>query len=218
MWALGAWLLLWELCTQLTPSVASGPLFSRFAHDVALVLSSLLCVWGGIAGPRRERAAWVLIGAGLLSWSLGEIWYTAVLWDAETIPVPSPADAGYLAPVPFCLAGLVLLLRARLRAVPPRCGSTASPPRWPWPRRRPRSSSRRSSRTSPARRWRSSGRRRRLAAARARDRCAGGAPARDPRPAGASAPSASCCWSTAASRTEPAGRRARRGRDARGSW
>jgi diguanylate cyclase (GGDEF)-like protein len=114
----GAWLLVWELRTLLAPSLDVGPVFTRFAHDIALVLSSVLCLWGGLAAPRRERVAWLLIGAGLLSWSLGEIWYTAVLWNADSIPVPSPADVGYLALVPFCLAGITLLLRARLRAVP----------------------------------------------------------------------------------------------------
>jgi two-component system, cell cycle response regulator len=118
MWGVGAWLLVWELRGVLAPSIDAGPVFSRFAHDVALVLSSLLCLWGGLCAPRRERVAWLLIGAGLLSWSFGEIWYTAVLWDAESIPVPSPADVGYLALVPFCLAGLTLLLRARVRGVP----------------------------------------------------------------------------------------------------
>jgi two-component system, cell cycle response regulator len=119
IWGVGAWLLLWEAHLLLAPSLDVGPIFSRFAHDVVLVLSSLLCIWGGLAGPRRERIAWLLIGAGLLAWSLGEIWYTAVLWDAETIPVPSPADVGYLALCPLCLAGAALLLRARFRAVPP---------------------------------------------------------------------------------------------------
>ena len=116
--AIGVWLLASEAHTVLAPSLDVGPLFSRFTHDVALVGSSLLCLWGGLAGARRERPAWLLIGAGLLCWSLGEIWYTVVVWNADTIPVPSPADAGYLALVPLCLAGLGLLLRARFRNVP----------------------------------------------------------------------------------------------------
>ena len=54
----------------------------------------------------------------MLAWSLGEVYYTAVLWDAEEIPIPSPADIGYLLLPPLVLAGILLLLRARARAVP----------------------------------------------------------------------------------------------------
>ena len=49
----------------------------------------------------------------------GEIYYTAVLWTAEEIPIPSPADAGYLLFPPLMLAGVVALLRrAHARASP----------------------------------------------------------------------------------------------------
>ena len=54
----------------------------------------------------------------MLAWSLGEVYYTAVLWDAEVIAIPSPADVGYLLLPPLALAGILLLLRARARAVP----------------------------------------------------------------------------------------------------
>ena len=54
----------------------------------------------------------------MLAWSLGEVYYTAVLWDAEVIAIPSPADVGYLLLPPLVLAGILLLLRARARAVP----------------------------------------------------------------------------------------------------
>ena len=54
----------------------------------------------------------------MLAWSLGEVYYTVVLWDAEVIAIPSPADIGYLLLPPLALAGILLLLRARARAVP----------------------------------------------------------------------------------------------------
>ena len=54
----------------------------------------------------------------MLAWSLGEVYYTAVLWDAEVIAIPSPADVGYLLLPPLALVGILLLLRARARAVP----------------------------------------------------------------------------------------------------
>ena len=48
---------------------------------------------------------------------LGEVYYTAVLWTAKTIPVPSPADIGYLGVYPLAFSGLMVLLRDRAKHV-----------------------------------------------------------------------------------------------------
>jgi two-component system cell cycle response regulator len=112
-----AWLALYELRVLVAPGLDAGPLTSRFAHDVVLIAASLLIIARGLRAG-RERLAWLLIGGGVLAWSLGEVYYTAVLWDAEVIPIPSPADAGYLLLPPLVLTGIVLLLRARARHVP----------------------------------------------------------------------------------------------------
>src|SRR4051812_13240919 len=90
-----AWLVLYELRVIVAPDLGLGPFSSRFAHDVVLLLASALCLAHGIRAG-RERLAWLLIGAGVLAWSLGEVYYTAVLWTADEIPIPSPADIGYL--------------------------------------------------------------------------------------------------------------------------
>ena len=101
------------------PDLDAGPLFSRFVHDVVLLAGAALCLWAAVAAPRRrERRAWLLIGAGVAAWTFGEIYYTAVLWTAEEIPIPSPADAGYLLFPPLMLAGVLALLRSRARDVP----------------------------------------------------------------------------------------------------
>jgi two-component system cell cycle response regulator len=97
----------------------AGPLFSRFAHDAVLLVAALLCGWGALATPQRaERRGWLLIAAAIAAWTFGEIYYTAVLWTAEEIPIPSPADAGYLLFPPLMLAGVLTLLRGRTRDVP----------------------------------------------------------------------------------------------------
>src|SRR5215216_3351898 len=112
-----AWLLVYELRAVAAPDLDAGPLTSRFAHDAVLLASSALILAKAVKAG-RERLAWLLIGAGVLAWSLGEVYYTAVLWDAEVIPIPSPADIGYLLLPPLALPGILLLLRARARAVP----------------------------------------------------------------------------------------------------
>jgi diguanylate cyclase (GGDEF)-like protein len=112
-----AWLALYELRVVVAPDLDAGPLTSRFAHDVVLLAAAGLCLARPLVAS-RERLAWLLIGAGVLAWSLGELYYTAVLWDATEIPIPSPADIGYLLMPPLALAGLVLLLRSRAHEVP----------------------------------------------------------------------------------------------------
>jgi len=115
--ACALWLLLYELRVIVAPGLDAGPLTSRFAHDVVLLASSALILFRALKAG-RERLAWLLIGGGVLAWSLGELHYTVFLWDAEVIAIPSPADIGYLLLPPLALAGIVLLLRARARAVP----------------------------------------------------------------------------------------------------
>ncbi len=113
------WLVLWEIHAVLLPGLDAGPLFSRFAHDAVLLIASGMLVWAGVSSPRRaERNAWLVIGAGVSAWTFGEIYYTAVLWTADEIPIPSPADAGYLLFPPLMLVGVLMLLRSRTHDVP----------------------------------------------------------------------------------------------------
>ncbi len=112
------WLTLWQAHVVFAPDLDAGPLFSRFAHDAVLLVATALCLWAAFASNRRERRAWLLIGFGVAAWTFGEIYYTAVLWTADEIPIPSPADIGYLLFPPFMLLGIIALLRSRTRDVP----------------------------------------------------------------------------------------------------
>src|ERR671914_2845172 len=115
--ACAAWLLLHELRAVLVPGLDAGPVFSRFVHDAVLVAAAAVCLARvpTVRGP--ERLAWALIGAGVLAWAFGEIYYTAVLWTDPAPPVPSLADAGYLLFPPLTLAGALVLLRVRAHDV-----------------------------------------------------------------------------------------------------
>jgi two-component system cell cycle response regulator len=113
-----AWLGAYELYVVIEPGFDAGPVFSRFAHDVVLVAAAAICLARAITGD--ERMAWALIGAGVLAWSVGEIYYTAVLWTDPSPPLPSPADAGFLLFPPLVLGGAIVLLRARARGAPRR--------------------------------------------------------------------------------------------------
>src|SRR3954454_7897028 len=112
--ACALWIIGHELRVTALHGVDLGPLSSRFAHDVALAVTALVCLARGVA-VRRERIAWLLIGSGVLAWTAGELYYTVVLWDESAPPIPSPADAGYLLFPPLMFAGMLVLLKARTR-------------------------------------------------------------------------------------------------------
>src|SRR3954468_9869035 len=113
-----AWLVVHELRVVFFPDVSLGPLSSRFAHDVVLLVCAFVCLSRAVL-VRRERGAWLLLGAGVLAWTFGEIYYTAVLWTESSPPLPSPADAGYLLFPVLALLGMLALVRARAAASPP---------------------------------------------------------------------------------------------------
>jgi two-component system cell cycle response regulator len=115
--AIAAWLLLAEIRNVVAPGFTFGPLFNRFAHDTVLVVAGGLCLLGA-ARRTEERLAWALIGAGVLAWTFGEIYYTTVLWTKEVVPIPSPADAGYLLMPVLVFSGVFALMRARTDGVP----------------------------------------------------------------------------------------------------
>ena len=86
-------------------------------------MTSCCCSRPAPASGAASRSApsappWLLIGAGVLGWTFGEIYYTAVLWDESSPPIPSPADVGYLAFPLLTFAGMLALLRSRAQFSP----------------------------------------------------------------------------------------------------
>lgn len=110
--ACAAWLALHEINVVGFGGVDLGALSSRFAHDVVIVLAAVACLARGVL-VREERLAWLLIGAGVTAWTAGEIYYTFVLWDDSSPPIPSFADLGFLLFPPLTFAGLLALVRSR---------------------------------------------------------------------------------------------------------
>src|SRR5207247_5689319 len=77
-------------------------------------LEALAAVGCGLRafGLRAERAAWLLLTAGIGAWTLGDIIFDFA-YGAEP-PFPSVADAFYLAFYPCCYVALALLVRERV--------------------------------------------------------------------------------------------------------
>jgi two-component system cell cycle response regulator len=114
---LGAWVACLELQVVALPGLQLGPVFGDYAHNAIEVLAGVLCL-GGAWQARREQAAWLLVGVGVLAWALGNVYYTAVLYDLEDPPIPSPADVGFLLFPLLGMVGVLALVRARTRDVP----------------------------------------------------------------------------------------------------
>ena len=79
--------------------VTQGPVDSFFDNRVyyaLLVAASLTCLGRGVL-VRAERLPWLLLGTALSLWTAGDLYYYFVLSERAEVPIPSIADAFYLA-------------------------------------------------------------------------------------------------------------------------
>ena len=92
-------------------------LFNTWIYNTLMLTSAAGCLLRA-ALVRRERLAWGFLGVGLLLFAGGDIYFAAVLAEQATVPIPSPADGGYLAFYPLAYVALIVLLRARIGTFP----------------------------------------------------------------------------------------------------
>ena len=118
-WIRGAWIGLAAAAVLLTVHGTTGFGGERIHHfldnwvsDLAVWITALVCL-AGAAGAERNRAAWFLIGAALVSWAIGD-----TIWSLRGDPteVASVSDVFWLAWYPLLIAALVLLVRDRVPA------------------------------------------------------------------------------------------------------
>jgi two-component system cell cycle response regulator len=116
LFLLGGWVAACELHALGLTWIPVGP--EKWVHLGVMGAGAALCLLRAVQ-RREERTAWLLLGLGVLAWVFGETYFTAVLWSDSSPPVPSPADAGYLALPPLVFLGLLALARSRLRELSP---------------------------------------------------------------------------------------------------
>jgi two-component system, cell cycle response regulator len=93
-------------------------LFQDGIYNVLMLGASLGVLARGVL-LREDRAAWLVMGCGLFSWSLGELYYSLAIegTSRESGGSVSFADALYLAMYPCFYVALGLLARSRLRGM-----------------------------------------------------------------------------------------------------
>src|SRR4051794_18094130 len=102
----------------LVPSVADsavGDFSETWLYPALTVIAAGFCLARATL-RRLDRAAWLLIGLGVLASAGGDLWWYFARYDyRETIPAFTPADALWLAFYPACFVGICLLVRSRVR-------------------------------------------------------------------------------------------------------
>jgi two-component system, cell cycle response regulator len=92
-------------------------LIEEWVYDF-ITMAAALTVLARAIVRREGRLGWGLLGAGLLAWAGSDLYWTVSLGKLDEPPFPSAADAGYLAGYLFVMAGVVVLVRSRVRRMP----------------------------------------------------------------------------------------------------
>jgi two-component system, cell cycle response regulator len=89
--------------------------FQDWVYCGVTVGAGAMCVMRGLA-VRRERVAWLVMGAGVFAWAGGDITWTLLLANDPNPPYPSLSDFLYLAFYPASYASLLLVARSRTQS------------------------------------------------------------------------------------------------------
>jgi two-component system, cell cycle response regulator len=107
-------LLVGAVAAHVIHAATAGPdtFFTQWLYDAVVLAAAAACLARG-ALVREDRAAWLVLGVGLLSWAAGEIYWSAALAGLDDPPYPSPADALYLLFYPCAYVAVALLVSRR---------------------------------------------------------------------------------------------------------
>jgi two-component system cell cycle response regulator len=91
-----------------------APFFEDYVYNALILIAAASCVTRAVRVPDR-RAAWAVLGVGLLSWSAAELYNSFHLSRMEEPPYPSLSDAFYIAFYPLTYTALAMLVRGRMQ-------------------------------------------------------------------------------------------------------
>ncbi len=96
------------------PHADHSPFFANVFYPILNFCAAALIAYRAHR-VRADRVAWLLIAAGTAVSALGDVIYAKWVPDGQS---PSIADPAYLAFYPLVYAGLLMLMRSRLKRVP----------------------------------------------------------------------------------------------------
>lgn len=112
--ALGIGVATFAVTSLVDPDAARNTFFAKWLYP-ALNLSAAALIAVRAYRVRADRLAWALIAAGMAISAAGDIVYVTWVPAGKS---PSAADPEYLAFYPLLYAGLLLVMRSRLKVVP----------------------------------------------------------------------------------------------------
>jgi two-component system, cell cycle response regulator len=89
---------------------AAATFFDQWVYTGLLVAAAVACLARALTAT-GERLPWLLMAAGIGSWTLGDVYWAVELSGRSSIPTPSIADTLYLGFYPLAYAALVMLVR-----------------------------------------------------------------------------------------------------------
>src|SRR3954471_20995461 len=96
-------------------SGAFSTLLADWFEPVAFLACGLTVLWGGTRERIERRIPWLLLGAGLILYASGNVYFNLMTRATGEAPgFPSTADALWLSLYPLTFAALATLLRGRL--------------------------------------------------------------------------------------------------------
>jgi diguanylate cyclase (GGDEF)-like protein len=93
-----------------------GDFFNGPLYDAVVLSAGIACLLRAARGG-RERAAWLAIAATILTQALTELCWTLFYGGDPSPPYPSLCDIGWLAFYPLAASSVLLMVRARARAL-----------------------------------------------------------------------------------------------------
>ncbi len=109
------WLIVGVFACLLEPNGVLHPLFGPVAQTAVILTAAALMALRAYSSP-NDRRRWAVLAAGITAWGLGNAYWALALVGAQHIPVPSPADIGYLCFTAVAIPTLFKLSRTRRRS------------------------------------------------------------------------------------------------------
>jgi diguanylate cyclase (GGDEF)-like protein/PAS domain S-box-containing protein len=107
-----AWMVGYEFNILFGPGEARSVLFGPVAYESIMWAGAALCLIRA-ARLAQQRSVWLLVGLGCVLWVAADTYYQSAVSQTQRVPIPSPADIGYLGFYPLMFAAIVLLARER---------------------------------------------------------------------------------------------------------